>query len=101
MERDIEKAETELVAPIVRTPMKGGSLHFHIEYGKLRAVTVHDSYLFPRIDECIDSLGDALKFSTFDANLSQNQVSIDDTDLKIQSPLGIVGCSDFQECYLD
>ena len=43
-----------------------GSTRFCVDYRKLNAVTVRDSYPLPRMDECIDSLGDAKIFTTID-----------------------------------
>jgi hypothetical protein len=45
-----------------------GSLRFCIDYRKLNAITIRDTYPLPRMDECIDSLGDAVVFSTFGCN---------------------------------
>jgi hypothetical protein len=39
-------------------PKSGGSTRFCIDSRRLNAITVRDSYPLPRIDECIDSLGD-------------------------------------------
>lgn len=46
----------------VCTPKKQGTLHFCIENRKLNAVTIRDSYTVRRMDECVDSLGDATIF---------------------------------------
>lgn len=39
-----------------------------LDYEKLNAVTERESYLILRIRECVESLGNALIFSTLDAN---------------------------------
>ena len=43
-------------------------------------MTVKDSYPLPRMDECLDSLGDAIFFSTFDANCGYWQLDVDVRD---------------------
>lgn len=74
----IEPAQTEWASPIVFAPKKDGSLRFSVEYRKLNTVNVRDSYPIPRMDECIDSLGQATIFTTLDANSGYWQIEIDD-----------------------
>jgi hypothetical protein len=62
----IEPATSEWASPVVLVPKPDGSLRFYIDYLKLNAFTVRDTYPLPRMDECIDSLRDAVVFSTLD-----------------------------------
>ena len=55
----IEPASTEWASPVVLVPKKDGSLWFCVEYRCLNAKTAADSYPLPRMDNCIDSLGDS------------------------------------------
>jgi Reverse transcriptase (RNA-dependent DNA polymerase) len=57
-------------------------MRFCVDYRKLNNLTERDVYPLPRLDECIDSLGDAVVFSTLDANSGYWQVSMhpDDRD---------------------
>lgn len=64
----IEPSISEWVAPIVFAPKKDSSLRLCIDYRRLNSVTIRDSYPIPRMDECIDSLGDSQVFSTLDCN---------------------------------
>ena len=64
----IEHATSEWASPVVLVPKKDGSLRFCIDYKRLNAKTVADAYQLPRMDVCLDSLGDAGVFSTFDCN---------------------------------
>lgn len=41
-------------------------------------MTKRDRYPIPRVDECIDSLGDAAVFSTLDANNYYFQIETDE-----------------------
>lgn len=63
-----EPAVREWASAIVILPKKDGSLRFCVDYRRLNAVTVRDSYPIPRMDECIDSVGEAKLFITLDAN---------------------------------
>ena len=49
-------------------PKPDGSLRFFIDYRRLNSMTVRDAYPIARMDECIDSLGDTVIFSTLDCN---------------------------------
>lgn len=76
----IEPTEAEWAAPIRFAPMGDGSLRFCLDYQKLNTVTEQDSYFISRIDECIDSLGYALKPFALDATSGFWQKEIEDTD---------------------
>jgi len=58
----------EWASPFVMVPNPDGSVRFCIDYRKLNWMTVKDAFPIPRMDECIDSLGDARRFSTLDCN---------------------------------
>jgi hypothetical protein len=64
----IEPAHAEWASPVVLVPKPDGSMRFCIDYRRLNALTVKDSYPLPRMDECIDSLGDETIFFTLDCN---------------------------------
>ena len=76
----IEPATAEWATPVVFVPKKDGTMRFCVDYRKLYAVTVRDSYPLPRMDECIDSLGDATVFTTLDCNSGYWQVEIAEED---------------------
>ena len=61
----IEPTTSEWASPLPKTD---GSFRFCIDYRRLNEKTVADPYPLPRMDDCLDSLGDAGIFSTFDCN---------------------------------
>jgi hypothetical protein len=64
----IEPTTSEWASPVVLVPKPDGSMRFCINYRRLNALTMRDSYPLPRMEECIDSLGDAKIFSTLNCN---------------------------------
>jgi len=76
----IEPTSSEWGFPVVLVPKKDGTLRFCVEYRLLNAVSERDSYPLPRMDECIDSLGEAKVLSTLDCNAGYWQVLIADGD---------------------
>jgi len=72
----IELTSSEWGFPVVLVPKKDGTLRFCVDHRLLNVVTKKDSYPLPRMDECIDSLGEATIFSTLDCNAGYWQVAI-------------------------
>ena len=63
----IEPAQSEWASPVLLVPKPDGSMCFCVDYRRLNSVTVKDTYPLPRMDECVDSLGDTNVFSGLDA----------------------------------
>lgn len=59
--------QTEWVLPIVVVPKKDGPLRFCFGYRKLNAAKIWNSYRIQRMEECISSMGEAMRFSTLEA----------------------------------
>mgnify|MGYP003411260331 FL=1 len=76
----IEPATSEWASPVVLITKKDGSVRFCVDYRKLNALTVKDTYPLPRMDECLDSLGDAFLFTTLDCNSRYWQIQVTDED---------------------
>lgn len=77
---EIQPVQTERAASIVLDSKKDGDLRFCIDYRKLSAFTARDCYPLPRMDECIDLLGDAKVFSTLHANSGYLKAEVDKED---------------------
>lgn len=82
MARDgvIRPSQSDWASPVVLVPKPGGGLRFCVDYRKLNERTKKDSYPIPRMDDCIDTLGDASIFTTLDANSGYWQVRIAEED---------------------
>jgi len=76
----IEPTSSESGFPVALVPKKDGMLLFCVDYRLLNAVSKRDSYPLPRMDDCIDSLGEGKVFSTLDCNAGYWQVLIVDGD---------------------
>lgn len=67
-ERVTEQKQSEWALPVVMDPNTDVSLRFFMYFRKLISIMVRDTYELPRIDKCIDLLGDSQIFSTLDLN---------------------------------
>ncbi len=76
----IEPAMLEWASPVVIVPKHDGSARFCVDCRKLKASTIRDAYPIPRMDNCIDSLGEAKIFTTLNWNSGSWQIPIHEAD---------------------
>ncbi|KZS05277.1 TE: Gypsy retrotransposon integrase 1-like protein [Daphnia magna] len=76
----IEPSDSSWSSPVVLVKKKDGTWRFCVEYRKLHAVTVKDSYPLPRIADTLSRLEGATFFSSMDLQSGYHQVSVVDTD---------------------
>jgi len=76
----IKPSSAEWAFPVVLVPKPDGTMRFRVDYRQLNEVTVRDVYPLPRMDDCIDFLGDTKVFSTFDCNSGYWPIPVADED---------------------
>lgn len=70
----IDSAHSAWGSLVVLVPKADASFRFCVDYRKLNYVTVRDTYVLPRMDECIDCLSDCTPYTTLDANSGYEQL---------------------------
>ena len=76
----IGPAASEWASPVVLVGKKDGSLRFCVDYRRLNMKTMTDTYRLPRMDDYIDSRGDAAVSSMLDCNDGYWQIPVDPSD---------------------
>lgn len=76
----IKPSHSPYASPIVLAKKKDGSLRMCVDYRRLNAKTVRDSFPLPRIEETLDSMTEAKFFSTLDLAAGYNQIAVEEKD---------------------
>ena len=72
----IEPSQSEWSFPCILVPKPDGTFSMCTDYRKVNSVTKTDTFPIPRIDDCIDNIGQAkyvTKFDLLKANTSDKQ----------------------------
>jgi len=76
----LEPSASPWSSSVVSAKKSDGSLRLCVDYGRLNDLTYKDSFPIPRIDTCLDALGDSVYFSTMDLQSGFWQVATDPRD---------------------
>jgi len=63
-------------SPVVIVPKRNGKARFCVDYRRINNITKKDAYPLPRMEDCLDSLGDAQVFTSLDCTAGYWQVSL-------------------------
>jgi Reverse transcriptase (RNA-dependent DNA polymerase) len=73
----IEPSTSAWSSPVVLVPKPDGSTRFCVDYRKLNSRTVRDVYPLPRLDDALDTIGEAHYFTILDARSGFWQIRLD------------------------
>lgn len=69
-------SSSESAPPVVLVHKKDGGVSWCVDYRRLNSLTLKDAYPLPKIDECLDVLGEATVFSTLDLQCGYWQIAV-------------------------
>lgn len=79
-DNDLQRAKPKWTSSIFSAPKIEGSLRFCIDYRKVNAVKIRDSYSISQMDECIASFGSGNVFSTLSARSAYGKITLHRND---------------------
>ncbi|GBM95588.1 Transposon Tf2-9 polyprotein, partial [Araneus ventricosus] len=76
----IEECESPYASPVVLVPKPNGSIRLCIDYRKLNATTIPDTYPLPRMDDLLNEAKSTKFMSTIDLKAGYHQVKVYEAD---------------------
>lgn len=102
LEEDVIKpAVSKWTSPVVLAPMRPEKLRFCVDYRKLKAMNVPDTYRSSQTDDCIDLLRDANTISAIDCSSRYLQIEISEAGRSKTAFTATMALFDLSRCSLD
>ena len=97
----IEKANSPWGFPVVLAVKQDGTYRFCVDYRKLNACTIKDSYPLPTIQDSLDMLGGSCYFSALDMMSGYWQIKVNRTHRGKTTFVSHMGAYAFKGCHSD
>jgi len=72
----IAPTQSAWASPVVIVPKRNGKARFCVDYRRLNNITKKNAYPLPRMEDCLDSLGDAQALTSLDCTAGYCQVPL-------------------------
>jgi len=72
----IAPSHSAWASPVLIVPKKNGKARFCVDYRQLNNITKKGAYPLPRMEDCLDLLGDAQVFTSLDCTAGYWQVPV-------------------------
>ncbi|GBL79856.1 Transposon Tf2-6 polyprotein [Araneus ventricosus] len=76
----IEECESPYASPVVLVPKPNGSMRLCVDFRKLNATTIADTYPLPRIDDLLTEAKSTAYMSTLDLKSGYHQIKVHEAD---------------------
>ena len=76
----IEPSQSNYSSPCILVPKSNGTYRMCTDYRKVNSVTKTDSFPIPRIDDCIDKVGNSKYVTKFDLKFNKHQKNYSTTE---------------------
>ena len=90
------------VSQVVKVCKKTGEISFCVDFRRLNAISIHDSFPLPHVEEALQVVQAAVWFSSFDLAQGYLQMAMEEADIiKLPSALALVASTSLLVCCLD